>query len=133
MNVIKYFISSNSAFTQLENEYLRKLLKIKLPSIKTFSDVLLPQVMELVYSAINDKLHKARSICLISDIWTNKPMYDFMGLAASITNEAFDKEVVVIGMKLREGNHCAENIQTAIQALVNKYDFDKSEIRGVRK
>ena len=121
MNVIKYFISSNSAFTQLENEHLRKILKIKLPSNKSFSDVLLPQVMELVYSAINDKLHKASSIFLISDIWTNKPMYDFMGLAASLTNEAFDKEIVVIGMKLMEGNHCAENIQTAIQALVNKY------------
>jgi hypothetical protein len=53
-------------------------------------------------SANNDKLHKASSICLISDIRTNKPMYDFMGLAASITNEAFDKEVDVIGMKLME-------------------------------
>ena len=57
-------------------------------------------------------------------------MYDLMGLAACITNETFDKETIVIGMMLMPGPHCAENIQMAVENLVNKYDFDKTKIIG---
>jgi hypothetical protein len=36
----------------------------------------------------------------------------------------------VIGMMLMPGPHCAENIQMAVENLVNKYDFDKTKIIG---
>ena len=53
-----------------------------------------------------------------------------MGLAASITNCYFEKEIIVIGMMLMPGNHSAEFIKEAIEKLVNRYEFDKSKIHG---
>ena len=70
--------------------------------------------MELLYEAINEKLEDAVSVCLVSDIWTNKQMLDFMGLSANIINNNFEKKAIVIGMMLMPGNHCAENIKIAI-------------------
>ena len=86
--------------------------------------------MELLYEAINEKLEDAVSVCLVSHIWTNKQMLDFMGLSANIINNEGEKKAIVIGMMLMPGNHCAENIKIAIEELVNRYSFDKSKIHG---
>ena len=86
--------------------------------------------MELLYEAINEKLVDAVSVCLVSDIWTNKQMLDFLVLSANIINNNFEKKAIVIGMMLMPGNHCAENIKIAIEELVNRYSFDKSKIHG---
>ena len=45
--------------------------------------------------------------------------------------DTFDKEIVILGISEIVGGHCAENIQLAIEAIVNKYKFDKSKIKGI--
>ena len=79
---------------------------------------------------INLLLKKATSICLITDIWTNKQMLDFMGVAAAFINDNCEREILVIGLKLMPGRHNAENVKKAIESIVNEYDFDKSCIHG---
>jgi len=84
-----------------------------------------------MFYAINQKLEDAIVVTLISDIWTSPEMLDFIGLAANITTSAFEKEVVVIGMMRMPGSHCAENIKTSIEAMVNRFALDKSKINGM--
>ncbi|CAF1064463.1 unnamed protein product, partial [Brachionus calyciflorus] len=58
-------------------------------------------------------------------------MNDFIGLAAMITINNFDKECLVIGFEKMVGPHNAENIKKMIELIVNSYDFDRSKIKGI--
>lgn len=100
-----------------------------LVSIKTFRYTIFPKVYELLLQAIDIKLDKAKAITLIADIWTNKIMADFLGLAALIKNANDKQELIVIGMQSMN-DHTAENIKEAIENLVNRYKFDKNLISG---
>jgi hypothetical protein len=71
------------------------------------------------------------SLCLITDIWTNKKNEDFIAVSASLVFEGFVKEVVTIGMLLMEGAHTAENIQISVEKLVNRFKFNKAKIIGI--
>lgn len=58
-DIIKYFISSNSATKELKNKHLRSLLtrnKISLPTENSFVNILLPNFLAKVKSAIQFKL-----------------------------------------------------------------------------
>ncbi len=57
-------------------------------------------------------------------------MLDFMGIAANIINDEFERETIVIGMTLMPGNHCSESIKLAIESIINQYSFDKSKLSG---
>jgi len=87
--------------------------------------------MGLLYSEIEYILVKAFSICLISDIWTNKAMLDFMGLAVNIIDRFFVRRTLIIGMKLMPGAYNAENIIEVLMDLINRYtSVDKNNIHG---
>ncbi len=90
---------------------------MKIPCIRTFRYTQLPSVYGHLLSAIEAKLEKALTICLITDIWMNRIMADFIGLI--IVNENFKQELIVFGMNSMAGNHTAENIKKEIEFLIN--------------
>jgi nitrogen regulatory protein PII-like uncharacterized protein len=98
--------------------------------VKTFTDVLVPKVVNELSLVIGDKLFESEYISLISDIWTNFQMRDFMGAAASLIDDSFNRQILMIGVIIMPGNHCAEHIKKALETIVNEYDFDKSRIIG---
>ena len=119
--LIKYFISSNTALAALKNKWLRELLtdKVKLPGQKTFRNSILPRVYSMLREEIEKRLQTAEAICLITDTWTNKQNDDFIALCAVITNESFERQIVVIDMLPMEAmSHNAENIKSKIEAMV---------------
>ena len=132
LKLVKYFISSNTAHRELENPYLRDLIPFKVPCTETFSETIIKKVLEMVQDIILKKLNDAKSICLISDIWSNKQMLAFMGLVAIITNKYFEKELVVIGMIDMPLRHCAEDIKLAVETIVNSFKYDYSKINGTK-
>jgi hypothetical protein len=129
--LIKYFISSNNSLVELKNKYFQKLMKqakITSPDYRTFVNNFLPKVMQQSHEAFLTKLEKSISISLITDIWTNKQLKDFIAVAANIIDEKFNKELLVIGFTRMSGRHCAENVKQGVESIVNKYSFDKSKI-----
>ena len=106
--------------------------KIKTPDYRTFVNGLLPKVMQEIHEKILSKLNQATSISLITDIWTNKQLKDFIAVVASIINSKFQKELVVIGFSRMPGKHNAENVKKAVEVIVNKYEFDKNKISSIR-
>jgi hypothetical protein len=42
-----------------------------------------------------------------------------------------EKEIIFLDMVELIGGHCAENIQSAVEKIVNQYSFDKSKIKGL--
>ncbi len=130
----KYFISSNTSLCELANPFLKKLLgnALKLPGVFSFRNTVLPSLMNSLYTLLGARLNEAESICLIVDIWTNNVNSDFIGLAAVITDPKLSRELHVIDMMRMPGPHSAEVIKFSIEHMVNKYDFDKSKIKGLQ-
>ena len=97
----------------------------------TFRYTKLPKCFEQMKKIIDSELSNAKTISLITDIWTNKILADFIALAAIIVNESFEKELLVIGMAPMSGDHTAENVKFEIEKNVNSYTkFNKTLANG---
>jgi hypothetical protein len=131
--LIKYFITSHAALSQLSIPFFLSILeraKYKAPSDRTFKKVL-DDALEKVRAKIQEKLDEALSICLITDIWTNKNNEDFIAVSAALNSEGFVREVITIGMMTMDGSHCAENIQVNVEKIVNCFKFNKANVHGI--
>jgi len=134
MDIVKYFITSNAAAVELENEHLRNFMNrynVKLPNRKSFTNELIPSLVKNLKVKIELKLQEGFSITLIVDIWSSHQMADFIGLCACIIDKYFNKKLLVLGFTRMPGPHTAENIKIAIESIVNQYNFDKSKIKGI--
>lgn len=120
--LIKFFISSNTALSALKNQWLRELLvdKVKLPGPVSFRNTILPAVYKSLRKEIEKRLQAAETICLITDLWTNKQNDDFIALCGVITNKFFEREILVVDMiPMLGASHTAENIKAAIEKMVS--------------
>jgi hypothetical protein len=94
-----------------------KKAKIQSPDYRTFVNGYLPKLklnlklMSSLHEKILSKLTNAQSISLISDIWTNSQLHDFIAVAACLIDDHFKKEIITIGFRRMTGNHCAENVK----------------------
>lgn len=103
MDLVRYFISSNAALSEFKNKHLRKILNkanIKMSSYRLFKNKILPDVMSELKSKIQFKLQSASTICLVTDIWTNNQMLDFISVSANLIFDNFEKEIIVLGIEL---------------------------------
>ena len=130
LDLIRGIISANVALHALENEFFAKCLKMDLTSVRTFRYDRLPKTYELMKDAIDSKLSEALTVSLITDIWTNKIVADYIALGAFILNKFYQHEFLVIGMTSMSGNHTAENIKIVLESLINQYKFNKRLARG---
>ena len=118
-DLIRGIISANISLNQLENENFARCLRMEITSVRTFRYDRLPKAYELLKDLINKKLNEAITICLITDIWTNIVIADFIALCAMILNKNHHHEFLVIGMTSMPGNHTAENIKKVLEYLIN--------------
>jgi hypothetical protein len=84
----------------------------------------------MLHVAINNKLKFAKKNYLISDILSNIQMLAFLGFIAVITNEFFEKEPLVVEMVSIPYRHCAEDRKSAIEIIINSFNFDFYKIQG---
>ena len=129
--LVKYFLRSNSSLNELRDEDLNYLLNktIKMPTYNFFRNIILPNILQKVFSLIENKLNESVSINLMTDIWTNKRNQDFIALVASVSLH-YSREIFVIGMMPMNGNHNANNIKICIEKMLNRYKFNRSKING---
>lgn len=76
-------------------------------------------------------LMEAKSICLVTDLWSNSSNQHFLALAASMNFNDFTKKIRVIGMEPTNGSSNAEAIKDLIEKIINRFKFDKRKICGV--
>ena len=120
LNLVKYFISSNSALKELKNKWLRELISIEvLPGPDSFRKTSLPAVYRKMREEIAKRLNQASAICLLTDLWCNTQTSDFIGLCAVLTTPSFERELLTVDMIRMPGKrHTAENIKVAIEQMV---------------
>lgn len=117
---IKWFVVSNSSFNNLKIPYLRNILDktLNIPSYYSFRSKLLPDVLDKLYFAIENKVKEAVSVCLVLDIWTNNFNTDFIACDAMLSYKTMEKESLVIGMTPMPGRHSSANIEKALLRLL---------------
>lgn len=126
IHLAKFFI----ALKTLESKDLPQLLPFKM-SRYSFKKVILPSLMNVLKTKINDKLRSCEYVNLIPDIWTNYSTVDYLALGANLIYENFKRDTLIIGMIEMVGRHTAENIKAAIERIINEYNFNKSKVNSV--
>ena len=89
------------------------------------------KVFVAMLNALEEKLSNAKVVHLITDIWTNKVMADFLALAVKIVNQNGQSELAVIGMSSMEGDHTAESIKATIEDIINGLKFGKNTVKSI--
>ena len=93
--------------------------------------------MKLFFNIDNTKLKEASLVWLITDIWTNKSNVDFIALGASLINEYFEKEILIINMWPMSGTHAIENIKKfEKKRQISNYIstvYQKAKLRNYKK
>ena len=133
LDFVKWFVTANLSGTDIKNVFFQKILAeyLNVPSYYILINTLLPAIVLSLKSKIEEKLLDSFSICLITDIWTNRLNKDYIALAAVVTDSFAEKSILVLGMARMPGPHNAENIKYAIEQICNEYGkFDKSKIHG---
>jgi len=132
MNLIKFFLTSNTSLEQIENPYLLKLLDpvLKLNSPDHFREEILKST-SILHNLIENKLCNASSITLITDIWTDKQNREY--IAAKCVFPNYKKELLIIALERMSFGHNAYNIKKKVEQMINNYtEFDKSKIHGLK-
>ena len=87
--------------------------------------------MEKLKILIEEKLFQCEYVSLITDIWTNVVMANFIGLAMSLINKFFEREIIVVDLSGMPGPHNAEFIKEAILDMISKFKFDKNKLTSM--
>ena len=58
-------------------------------------------------------------------------MADFIGLAMSLINKFFEREIIVVDLSRMPGPHNAEFIIKAISDMIKKFKFDKNKLTSM--
>ena len=91
----------------------------------------MPGILKDLKKELSERLNKAESISLIPDIWEYKREH-FLGLAAALTHVTFEREHIVLGIKPIDG-YSSESINTCINKILVPYEFNKSNINGLKQ
>lgn len=130
-HLIRFFVNSNVAIEALRDPDLREVLKVDIPDSRTFKRRILPRIKQILHDQLVDRLRAASVVSLIADIWSDKRARDFIAVCAVLHHSVFVREIIVIDVTRMEGNHSAENIKTAIENIINPFEFDKSKIQSI--
>ncbi|CAF1089479.1 unnamed protein product [Brachionus calyciflorus] len=130
-DLAKYFLTYSTAMKELDNPFLRKMLNFEIPSQQTFKSNILPEILQNLNTSFEEMLNEAKSICLITDLWSNKSNEQYLALAVSMVNNDHSKKLRIIGMTPTNGSSNAESIKQCIERIINAFNFDKRKIIGI--
>ena len=66
----------------------------------------------------------------MTDIWSSKQRKDFLAIGATITNECFDREILILDIRRLEDRHTHEYIQDCLESIIAEYEIKRSLIHG---
>jgi len=84
--------------------------KYQMPSRKHLTNKLLNEKSAEVRNNLKEKLAKTKDVCLTIDLWSNRQMKAFMGIAGHFILD-WEMKSVTLSCKRFKGKHTAENIR----------------------
>ncbi|RMZ94056.1 zinc finger BED domain-containing 1, partial [Brachionus plicatilis] len=130
IRLAKFFIRRNIALEALNDVDLRAILDKKIGKF-SFTQRILPKLMNFLKTKITEQLQRAVNVSLIVDMWSNNEKEEYLAVAVSTIKKNFEKELFVIGIVRMEGRQRAEEVKSSVELIVNKFEFDKKKISAV--
>ncbi|RNA15565.1 hypothetical protein BpHYR1_033482 [Brachionus plicatilis] len=90
------------------------MLNFEIPSQQTFKSYILPELLQNINKSFEEILNEAKSICLITDLWSNSSNEQYLALAVSMVKNDHSKKIRIIGMTPTNGSSNAESIKRKI-------------------
>ena len=129
--IVKAFVTMDIAVIAMANESFKALSKYPLPCQETFRTTILPKVLELLQDFIKKRLQRAQAIWLLSDIWTNISKNDYLAIGAAITDENFERELVVLDIIRCEQPKTTTHVQELIEQTIQRYEIPDNVLHGI--
>ena len=103
--------------------------KYEPPCRQTVSNVLIPRIVEKEKERLKDKLERCSSICLTSDIWTDRRCHSYLGVTAhTLTGGVPSSDL--LAFKTVQGSHTGQRINDELEHVIAEFDM-KSKIRHI--
>lgn len=116
-------------FSVVEDEEFKKFVSMlnphyKLPSRKTVSSSLLPQLFTKIEERVSQKLQNVTAACLTTDCWTSVNNQNFMAVTSHFINSEFKLESVLLECTEFDERHTANNLATRLQEVIRKWGLE---------
>lgn len=96
-----------------------------LPSRKTVSNSLLPQLYETTVENIKNKFKNVTSICLTTDAWTSINNESYVAVTAHYIDGDTKMLSVLLGCQHFTARHTANELSSLLKQQVNKWGLDR--------
>ncbi|XP_018574673.1 zinc finger BED domain-containing protein 1-like [Anoplophora glabripennis] len=96
----------------------------KLPSRKTVSTSLLPQLYAKTKEQVFNKLKNAQAVCLTTDCWTSINNQSFMAVTSHFIDAVFKLDSVLLESIEFDQRHTANNLATRLQEITRKWGLE---------
>lgn len=119
-------------FSIVEDKEFRKLLNMLspnyiIPSRKTVSNSLLPQMYEMVVQRVKDKLKNVTAVCLTTDGWTSRNNESFLAVTAHFIDPDNITELssVLLACTSFNESHTADNLASFLKNTVSEWGLSQ--------
>jgi len=126
--LIKMIVKEYHPFSIVEDSEFRKLINMLsptyiIPSRKTVSNSLLPQMYESVVQKVRTQLQNVSAVCLTCDGWTSRNNQSFFAVTAHFIDPENDikLESVLLGCRSFPLSHTADNISEFMKDTVAEW------------
>lgn len=124
--IAKLIIKHYHPFSLVEEKEFKNLIQMLapgyvLPSRKTVSNSLLPQLYESTVDTIKNKLKNVTAVCLTTDAWTSINNESYVAVTAHYIDDDTKMSSILIGCQHFTARHTAVEMSSLLIEQVNKW------------
>lgn len=128
--LVKMIVKEYHPFSVVENVEFRNLIKMLcptyvIPSRKTISQSLMPQMFEMTVERVKDTLKNVEAVCLTTDGWTSKTNQSFISVTAHFIDPKNETLIssVLLGCIDFDEKHTSDNLARFLRNLVEEWNL----------
>jgi len=126
--LIKMIVKEYHPFSIVEDKEFRKLINMLspnyiIPSRKTVSNSLLPQMYEMVVQNVKNTLKNVSAVCLTTDGWASRNNQSFVAVTAHFVDPENITELssVLLGCSSFPESHTADNLASFLKNITSEW------------
>ena len=95
-----------------------------LPSRKTLSTRIVPDLFNRTYEIVQNSVDKAESVCLTTDCWTSRTTDSYMSVTCHFVNEDFEMVSFLLDCFALEERHTDENLAKELLRVAVEWNIE---------
>lgn len=128
--LIKMIVKEYHPFSVVEDKEFRNLIKMLnpsyiIPSRKTVTQSLLPQMYEMTIERVKDQLKNVSAVCMTTDGWTSLNNESFVAVTVHFVDPKNETQLssVLLGCENFRDKHTADNLAIFLRNTVDEWNL----------